>query len=145
VTDPEILRQLARIRQVTAKYHDVKQALADGYTAPPECRGGMGFHYYNLPLFMDLETDPLRPEILIYAPTEQGLKLVAVEYWVADLGQPHPTLLGQQFDGPMPGHGPGEPVHYDLHAWIWQANPDGLFAPHNLNITCDDATHAAHH
>jgi hypothetical protein len=34
----------------------------------------------------------------------------------------------------MPGHGPNEPEHYDLHAWVWHANPDGVFAEFNPNV-----------
>lgn len=38
-------------------------------------------------------------------------------------------------------HGPmthGLPLHYDLYAWVWQGNPDGLFADYNPNAHCDD-------
>jgi len=47
-----------------------------------------------------------------------------------------PVLLGQPFDGPMPGHGPGMPVHYDLHVWTHKANPAGVFAPWNPKVSC---------
>jgi hypothetical protein len=40
------------------------------------------------------------------------------------------------FDGPMPGHAPDMPVHYDLHAWMYEANPDGLFKMWNPSVTC---------
>ena len=36
--------------------------------------------------------------------------------------------FGRGFDGPMEGHEPGMPVHYDLHAWVWKRNPGGTFA-----------------
>jgi hypothetical protein len=36
----------------------------------------------------------------------------------------------------MPGHNPTMPVHYDLHVWIWKANPSGLFAPFNPALSC---------
>ena len=35
------------------------------------------------------------------------------------------------FDGPMLGHEPGMPIHYDLHAWLWKQNPSGMFARWN--------------
>ena len=133
-------RDLAAVRAATAKYHDVQQALADGYLPAPECAaspdGGMGYHYVHPQLSSDLTSNPLQPEVLLYAPSGSGLKLVDVEYFQADAGQARPEVLGQPFDGPMPGHEPGMPVHYDLHAWIWQANPSGLFFPWNPNITC---------
>jgi hypothetical protein len=60
---------------------------------------------------------------------------VAVEYFVvAAQVDETPTLFGQESDGPMPGHGPNEPEHYDLHAWVWHANPDGVFAEFNPNV-----------
>lgn len=52
------------------------------------------------------------------------------------LAQGHPALFGVPFDGPMPGHEEGMPEHYDLHAWAWRANPNGVFAPFNPNVGC---------
>lgn len=51
---------------------------------------------------------------------------------------PSPVLFGRTFDGPMAGHGPGMPWHYDLHVWIWAHNPSGTFAQFNPapNVTC---------
>ena len=49
---------------------------------------------------------------------------------------PTPQLFGQTFDGPMPGHIPEMGWHWDLHAWIWAYNPDGLFAAFNPAIQC---------
>ena len=141
VTDADTLQQVAQVRKVTAKYHDVEQAVADGYIAPHGCVEGMGYHYFNPRLGSYLSVNPLTPELLIYAPTGSDLKLVAVEYFVANVGQPRPSVMGQAFDGPMAGHEPGMPEHYDLHVWAWQANPDGLFTPFNWNISCGDAAH----
>jgi hypothetical protein len=36
----------------------------------------------------------------------------------------------------MPGHEPGMPVHYDLHAWVYLDNPLGELAVWNPNVTC---------
>lgn len=47
-----------------------------------------------------------------------------------------PSILGVSFDGPMLGHEQGMPVHFDLHAWIWNHNPAGIFTGVNPNITC---------
>lgn len=35
---------------------------------------------------------------------------------------PAPTIFGQAFDGPMPGHNPEMPWHYDIHVWIFETN-----------------------
>ena len=143
VTDADALQQLAAVRQATAKYHDVNQALADGYIPVSPCEelpgvGAMGIHYLNPALASDLAVDPLAPEVLLYVPSGNGLRLVGVEYFVANAGQPHPSLFGRAFDGPMAGHAPGMPEHYDLHAWIWEANPNGVFAQWNPAVRCGD-------
>ncbi len=141
VRDPDVLRQLAAVRRATAKYHDVSKAIADGYLPAPHCVGvpgvgGMGYHYVKPSLTRDLALDPLQPELLLYVPSGNGLRLVGVEYFVAAVGQPTPSLFGRPFDGPMPGHEPGMPTHYDLHVWLWQTNPNGIFAALNPNVEC---------
>ena len=135
------------IREATRAFTDVAVARAAGYVdgvtcvAHPEL-GGMGIHYVNPALVADGRVDPTRPEILVYEPTKKGLRLVAVEYFVADADQDlgtdadRPTLMGHVFDGPMPGHEPGMPVHYDLHAWVHKTNPSGELAPWNPRVTC---------
>ena len=89
--------------------------------------------------------DPeLRAEILVYAPQRNGeLELVAVEYWKKDVdgslmtsGDKPCPVNGQPFDGPMPGHNPFMPVHYDLHLWLYETNPSGRFAQFNPAIDC---------
>lgn len=131
---------LAALRQATARFHDPAAAIAAGYLATEECvevpgLGTMGYHYVNLGLF-DATVSLTRPEGLLYVPSGSGPRLVAAEWVTVDVGQPHPSILGQPFDGPMPGHFPGMPDHYDLHAWIWQANPEGVFAQFNPTLTC---------
>jgi hypothetical protein len=134
----------------SAKYHSVEQAARDGYTAPPPgahgCvsspKGVMGFHYTNNSI-VDRTVDPLQPEVLLYVPEKNGgRRLVGVEYVVVDADQnlntddDRPSLFGQPFDGPMPGHVPGMPVHYDLHVWFWADNPNGTFAQFNPSLSC---------
>ncbi|GAB4100772.1 hypothetical protein [Sinomonas halotolerans] len=133
---------LAAVRAATAKYHDVNVALADGYTADVHCIPGMGIHYVNFASF-GAPPDPLHPGALLYAPAPNGrLKLVAVEWFQVDADQDlttdsdRPYFFGTAFDGPMPGHAPGMPIHYDLHAYIWSHNPDGVLTTWNPNITC---------
>lgn len=96
---------LEQIRAATAKYQDVKVALADGYIADPAnmCEtasmmgrdptvGAMGIHYFRPDLLgitappnprvdgTGTHTDWLKPGILIYEPQADGsLKLVALE------------------------------------------------------------------
>ena len=149
VTDAAVLKDLAKVRQVTSKYHDVNAAYADGFIRTPECvaspAGGMGIHFINPARLMDPAINLLEPEILLYAETADGLKLVGVEYFqgigAPDTSIPNPAppaaiLFGRPLDGPMPQHEPGQPPHYDLHVWVWQANPSGMFAPFNPNVKC---------
>ena len=84
------------------------------------------------------------PEILVYHHDRRGrLRLGAVEYLAVDADQDvatdtdRPTLMGHAFDGPMEGHEPGMPVHYDLHAWVFTDNPDGELAAFNPSVRCD--------
>ena len=149
VTDPVVLKELAQVRQATAKYHDVNVALADGFIQTPACvespDGGMGIHFINPARLMDPAINTLEPEILLYVQTDDGMKLLSVEYFygigapdtpVPNPAPPSPTIFGRPLDGPMEQHEPGQPPHYDLHVWLWQANPAGIFAPFNPNVSC---------
>ena len=40
------------------------------------------------------------------------------------------------FCGPMPGHGTDMPEHYDLHVWLYEVNPSGMYAAWNPAVTC---------
>ncbi len=136
------VRELAMLRGNTAKYHNVKAAIEAGYVPAGHCLevpelGGMGIHYMNPALASDDVIDPMQPEVLLYEPTHHGLRLVGVEYFMASaLTETTPYVFGQPFDGPMAGHEPGMPEHYDLHVWIWKNNPSGVFSPFNPNVYC---------
>ena len=47
-----------------------------------------------------------------------------------------PSLFGRGFDGPMPGHNPSMPIHYDLHAWVLDTNPAGTLSQWNPTLHC---------
>jgi hypothetical protein len=36
----------------------------------------------------------------------------------------------------MAGHAPGMPIHYDLHVWVVERNPAGVFAQWNPSVQC---------
>lgn len=143
-------RDLARVRQATARYHDLDVAVADSYQhgyrgiitgcIENPTAGAMGYHYFNWGLIEDLEVDPLRPEGLVYEPTNSGgLKLVAVEWVVpqARTDRPGvtsaPSVLGQELHILNPALG-----WYTQHAWIWDHNPAGIYTDWNPEIDCPD-------
>ena len=146
--DGPLSPELREVRSAVARYHSFAVAEADGYTVENEpCvsspAGAMGIHAINPALTADDAIDPLRPEVLLYAPKPNGgLELVAVEYWKRDADQSlatspdRPSLFGRGFDGPMPGHNPVMPVHYDLHVWVAESNPDGVFSLFNPTVNC---------
>jgi hypothetical protein len=154
--------ELRAVRSAVGSYHSFDQAAAAGYSVSGEpCisspAGTMGIHAVNGSILASGVIDPLQPPILLYLPREDGsLRLVAVEYlavalantdagpapWFASTPPPNgfftssPSVLGQSFDGPMPGHSPQMPWHYDLHAWVIEDNPAGMFAPFNPALSC---------
>jgi hypothetical protein len=145
--------ELAQVRRVTARFHDLDAALEAGYelgwvngsgtriitgcVAHPTA-GAMGYHYFNKELMDDLAVDVLQPEALVYAPGLNGQrKLVAVE-WVArgpnsnppGVSEP-PTVLGMSMHILVPAVG-----FYIAHAWVWKPNPAGMFEDWNPEVTC---------
>jgi hypothetical protein len=145
---PPTGHDLRKARQATKQFRDVEVAKKAGYEQGSECTedpkyGGMGVHYENAELIADGKLDIERPEVLVYQPTRNGkLRLGAVEYFRADADQDlatdpdRPTLFEMPFDGPMLGHNPRMPIHYDLHVWLYRHNPAGMFAMWNPKVKC---------
>jgi len=138
--------ELQAVRAAVAKFHSVDEATAAGYMPGSPCEqspaGAMGIHYIKPALFGP-GNDPLNPEVLLYMPDANGkLRLVGVEYFSVDADQnldtanDRPSLFGRGFDGPMLGHNPQMPIHYDLHVWVIEQNPSGVFAQWNPSIRC---------
>jgi hypothetical protein len=106
--------------------------------------GGMGIHYVNGALVGDAVLDPARPEALVYAPGGffGGPQLAAAEYivfkdvWEAAGHTSPPSLFGTTLDLTGSPNRYGIPPFYALHAWIWKANPAGMFMPWNPRVRC---------
>ena len=147
--------ELDAIREALVKYKDPYVAVRDLYLSTVGCvyydgmkmpghmeypKGGMGIHFVNLTIQGPL--DPKRPNVLIYEPADGKLQLVAAEWLVpVTVAKERPVLFGHPFQGPMEGHEPLIPqgyVHYDLHAWLFKDNPNGMFSPTNPDVTCKD-------
>lgn len=166
---------LAAVRAATDRFQDVNVALAEGYIADPTGHcvtaadlgapaewGSMGIHYFD-PERMKLDMpapgqrvvghatsyDPLRPEIMVYEPQEDGsMRLVAVEYlvfkksWSEAGHSDRPDFAGYPFetmeDDPatQADEAHGFEPHYELHVWLYRDNPMGLFAEFNPAVTC---------
>ena len=141
-TAPDAL--LRSVRHSTARFHSTVQAVQAGYVANGHCvavpgLGGMGDHWVNSGN-VDGTFDPNQPEALLYAPgSGGGLRLVGVEYIVLagpgeDLNGPNRPRFG---DHPFDIGGTPIPApHWSLHVWLYEANPSGLFAPFNPNVSC---------
>jgi len=138
-------------KSATARFHDIEQAKAAGYTVEvvdlagitciedPAGSGAMGVHMLNPAELLDggvIEAD--EPEILVYEPRNDGsLKLVALEYLVfkGDAAE-RPSLFGQAFDEIPAVNRYGIPESWALHAWIWKPNPSGILKPYNPRVDC---------
>jgi len=137
---------LVEIRASTETFHDLDAAMQAGFGAASECvsgpAGAMGIHYLN-PARLDGAVVTTEPELLLYEPGDDGMRLVGVEYMVPapdwdPTNDAPPELLGNVFaDHRAEADRHGIPFpHYDLHVWAWEANPDGTFLPFNTQVTC---------
>ncbi len=142
----DALADLRDARLATASYLDPERAIANGYQFASDCGSGprhefTGQRYVNYYYVQEsLATGSLtksRPAGLVYSPGPDGgqFRLAAVEYIVPDVGQARPKLFGQEFDGPHDPYHAGVAL-YDLRVWLWDANPDGIFARRNSLTHC---------
>jgi hypothetical protein len=153
--------ELERTRAALDKYQDPVVAVHDGYFSTVACveyaagggegtmdyaPGGMGVHLINLQL-IGPTLEPTKPQVLIYEPVGDRLRLAAAEWFVPVqvVGQKRPSIFGQELQGPMEGHEPLQPRglhHYDLHVWLWKNNPAGMFSPTNPDVRCPKGSYS---
>jgi hypothetical protein len=152
---PSVSTELEKTRAALDRYRDPIVAVHDGYLSSVGCieypagghegtmqyaPGGMGVHFLNLQL-VGPTLDPARPQVLIYEPDGDTLRLAAAEWFLpaSAAAGGAPTIFGKKLAGPMEGHHPLMPEglhHYDLHVWLWKENPAGVFAPTNPDVKC---------
>jgi hypothetical protein len=125
--------QLEEARLATARYLDVDAAVADGYVDIGAFVPGMGWHYLKSGI-VDNRFSATRPELLVYADDPCGGKrrLVALEYVV-------PLESSKRAPQGFAGHADDWDANHELglwtlHAWIWEYNPGGVFAPFNSRV-----------
>jgi hypothetical protein len=152
--------ELERTRAALDKYQDPVVAVHDGYLSTVACvefakggegtmpyaPGGMGVHLINLRL-IGPALEPTKPQVLIYVPDGDRLRLAAAEWFmpVEVAGHRRPTIFGQELQGPMEGHEPLQPRglhHYDLHVWLWKHNPAGTFSATNPAVHCPKGSYS---
>ena len=127
-------QQLAEARRGTARYHDIAQAEADGYVNINVYESGEGLHYVNFAL-IDANFDPEHPEVLLYAPVphENRMELVAVEY-VVPLSLSSAAPAGFAGDADVWRENSEGLGLWELDAWIWTHNSNGMFAFKNPRV-----------
>lgn len=133
-TDTGVDEGLSAVRAATVGFRSVAMAEQAGYVEFLGCfdspAGGMGQHYVDLGA-LDGVVEATHPEAMVYEVQGHSLKLVGVEYIVpsgfVDPANP-PELFGQEF------HLNAALDVWVLHAWIWKANPAGVFADWNPRV-----------
>jgi hypothetical protein len=131
---------VARLRAATKSFTVLDSAVAAGYRRDvPNCvvhehHGAMGYHHLNA-TYADGTLVPEHPQFLLYQRLANGTyQLTGAEffapyrYWPRD--STPPVLMGQ----PLLREDAFN--YWYLHVWAWLANPDGLFADFNPNVTC---------
>jgi hypothetical protein len=130
----------ATLRRVTARYHDLNVAIADGFVLLHPCEerpdeGPVGTVYVHIDRLMDGIIDPASPDALIYEPSRNGRpKLVGAEFALpyALWSEPEPPeFLGNSFQRE------DEFGVWALHLWIWRDNPEGMFAESHPRVSCE--------
>ena len=137
----EVNNAIAELRRVTAKYHDIAVAEADGFfRVTPSCEEREGevpiaIAYAHLGRLLDGVLDPSLPDALLYEPGKNGqMTLVGVE-----MVMPYPLWASAQppqFLG-VPLQAEDELGVFGLHIWIWRHSPNGMFSIHNPRVSCD--------
>jgi hypothetical protein len=140
-------RLVQLVRDATRPFMNVNAGTAAGYQPFLGCvtgpdHGAMGVHYVNGSLVADGEIDASKPEVLIYEPSSEGMRLVGVEFvviadtWLAHHSSP-PVLEGQSFQFVSSPNRYGLPAHFELHVWAWRDNPNGSFVDWNNEVSCE--------
>lgn len=136
-------KELAQARRATAKYHNIANAINDGYIDADFLLAGVGCHMINLDLvFGDNGViDLTKPELLIYATEDcaEGAdgqsELRSIEYVRPCNGMCDESNLPEGFSGDDDAWEVfGDNVLWTLHAWVWRHNPDGIFVKINPRI-----------
>jgi hypothetical protein len=139
-------RDVAKVREATARFKGSEAAEASGYKRATECvenqpAGAMGYHFQNNAL-LDTTLDLDHPEVLVYEKKPDGaFKLNGVEFLVpiaAWTAADPPRIMGQALK-----KADRLGIWY-LHVWTWEPSPSGVFADWNPNVKCGTASMKHH-
>lgn len=139
---PEVQEQLDALQLSVMPFFNYDVAVAAGWdTILGECvespMGGMGYHLHNMDQFTNGYLNLLRPEVLLYAPMEDGsMEFQGVEYIIpAELwtSEDPPQFLGRNLHF-NPNVGPAG--IWALHVWVGKQNPNGIFEDWNPEVSC---------
>lgn len=137
---PDVQQNLADLRAAVSPLHNLDRAMAAGFDTdltgclenPPI--GGMGHHYGIVARIDGAPPTATEPELLVFSPKKNGkLQLGGVEFiipYAAWTPAEPPALFGQTFHRNDPAG------LWVLHVWLWNHNPDGLFADWNPTVSC---------
>ncbi len=136
------------VRNATAQYLEISNALADHFVAATPCvsgpdTGAMGVHFVRLDRVTRLVLDAQQPQALIYEPMVDGaMRLVGVEFivldanWSAAHSGTVPALEGNLLNYIGAPNRYGLPAFWEIHVWAWEQNPKGSYADWNTHVTC---------
>lgn len=152
---PSIDEWVEAVRSATKRYHDQSAAISDGYKRMGPDVPSMGQHWIAMPRIGQQRPDPRQPPILEYASIDGQPKLIGVA-WALMLPEgveldarlvPAPASAWRYHhgeiseDGLVLNHADSAPQPIVaiprlavLHAWVWQDNPDGIFASDNWSL-----------
>jgi len=129
--------RVRRHEDALARLGDVATAIDEEYrtagTYVQTDEGVLGIPFVNA----DVEDlDPVRPQAVLYGLTETGeYEPLGLKWFVPAEGwDSPPSLFGREFGGPYENETALVPEHYALHVWLFQENPDGLFARYNAAV-----------
>lgn len=141
----EIRAQLDALRLSVMPFFNYDVAVSAGWdTILGECvespMGGMGYHVHNMDQLANGHLNLLRPEVVLYTPTEDGsMQFGGVEY----------IIPGELWDSEEPPEFLGRQLHFNphvgpfgiwaLHVWVGTHNPEGIFADFNPDVSCEFA------
>ena len=141
-------------RAAAEKYQDRSKAIRDGYRPVGRDFPAMGEHWIRIGLVFDGVVNPTRPEVLNYVLVDGKPKLVGLGFAAPllagelapeapagrDAWHDHSRTIEDETVLPRTdaahGHGGADrgPRLAMLHAWLWAANPDGVFAADNWGL-----------